>query len=224
MVTKIYLVRHAEAEGNVREFFQGNIDTVLTEKGEQQLECLAERFRGVHLDAMYASPFQRAMLTAEAVNRHHGLKIEPEYELREINGGEWEGRFWKDLPALYPDAYRLWTTDMAAFCAPNGDAMTEVYARMQAALTKIAKAHAAETVAVVSHGCALRNFLAFVESGRIEGLPGVGWSDNTAISLVEYDGETGAWKLIFKNDSAHLPPELSTLRSSAWNRYEKESE
>ena len=224
MVTKIYLVRHAEAEGNVKEFFQGNIDTPLTEKGEQQLECLAERFRPVHLDAMYASPFQRAMLTAEAVDRYHDLPIEPEYALREINGGEWEGRFWKDLPALYPDAYRLWTTDMPAFCAPNGDAMTDVYNRMQNVLTEIAKAHFGETVAVVSHGCALRNFLAYVESGTINGLADVGWSDNTAVSLVEYDGESDAWKLVYKNDSAHLTPELSTLRGSAWNRYEKESE
>ena len=33
MVTKLYLVRHAEAEGNAEEFFQGNLDTALTEKG-----------------------------------------------------------------------------------------------------------------------------------------------------------------------------------------------
>ena len=220
MVTSVYLVRHAEAEGNQKEFFQGNIDTPLTEKGEQQLEYLAERFRGVHLDAIYFSPFQRTRLTAEAVNRHHGLNMIPEFELREINGGEWEGRSWSDLPSAFPKEYLLWTKDMAHFRAPSGDAMIDVYQRMRAAITAIAAEHAGETVAVFSHGCALRNFLSFAEFGTVNGLPDVGWSDNTAVSLAEYDTDTGAWRLVFKNDSSHLPPELSTLRQSAWNRYE----
>ena len=224
MVTTLYLVRHAEAEGNVREFFQGNTDTALTEKGRRQLDCLAERFRGIPLDAVYTSPFQRALQTAEAVNRHHGLPLHQEFALREINGGDWEGRTWAEIPLLYPEQYALWTQKLWAFCAPQGEAMPDVYRRMQETLTQIAQASAGKTVAVVSHGCALRNFLAFAESGCIEGLPEVGWSDNTAVSLVEYDGDTGKWSLRFKNDASHLPPELSTLRNSAWNRYEKEQE
>ena len=222
MVTKLYLVRHAEAEGNAREFFQGNIDTPLTEKGEMQLQCLAERFREIPLDAVYTSPFQRAKLTAEAVNRSHGLPISPEYDLREINGGQWEGRTWAELPQLFPRQYELWTTKMWLFCAPEGDAMTDVYYRMQKVMENIARENPGRTAAVVSHGCALRNFLAAVEFHSISGLPDVGWSDNTAVSLVEFDHDTGKWSLIFKNDSTHLTPELSTLRTSHWNRYDEE--
>ncbi|MBR6107441.1 MAG: histidine phosphatase family protein [Oscillospiraceae bacterium] len=222
MVTRLYLVRHAEAEGNVREFFQGNIDTDLTEKGRAQLACLAERFRDVPLEAVYTSPFQRALQTAEAVNLHHGLELHKDFALREISGGCWEGKKWADLPQLYPQQYACWTQNMKQFHAPDGDAMTDVYNRMRVALTRIAAENPGRTIAVVSHGCALRNFLAFAESGCIEGLPDVGWSDNTAVSLVEYDCGSGAWTLIYKNDSTHLPPALSTLRNSAWNRYEKE--
>ena len=221
MVTKIYLVRHAEAEGNAKEFFQGSIDTPLTEKGKQQLTYLAKRFADIPLDAIYSSPFQRAKLTAEAVNRSHALPITPEYELREINGGEWENTAWADLPALFPQQYELWTQKMWLFCAPQGDAMTDVYERMRAVLTKIAKENAGKTVAVVSHGCAVRNFLASIEFGDISGFPDVGWADNTAVSLTEYDHNTGRWSLIFKNDSSHLPAELSTLRKSKWNQYDE---
>ena len=46
-MVKIYLVRHAEAQGNVEEFFQGHIDTDVSEKGRKQLECLAERFKDI---------------------------------------------------------------------------------------------------------------------------------------------------------------------------------
>ncbi|MCQ2417957.1 MAG: histidine phosphatase family protein [Oscillospiraceae bacterium] len=223
MVTRIYLVRHAEAEGNVKEFFQGNIDTQLTEKGTQQLECLSARFKDVPFEAVYASPLRRAILTAEAVNRYHHLPLSPEYELREINGGRWEGKKWADFPSLNPEQYLHWTNDMWHFCAPDGEAMTEVYDRMIQVMGRIARENEGRTVAVISHGCAVRNFLAYVESGTIEGLPAVGWSDNTAVSLMEYDCEKDSWKLIFKNDASHLPEELSTLRKSNWNQYEKES-
>ncbi len=222
MVTTLYLVRHAEAAGNAQEFFQGTINTALTERGLRQLEYLAARFRGIPLEMIWTSPYQRAKMTADAVNRHHALPLQTEEQLREINGGEWESLKWTELPVRYPQEYRMWTEHMAQFKAPNGDAMTDVYARMQAVMTGIARAAAGKTIAVVSHGCALRNFLSFVEFGTIAGLPDVGWADNTAVSLVEYDCDTGKWKLNYKNDSSHLPPECSTLRHSAWNRYEKD--
>ena len=209
MVTTIYLIRHAEAEGNVVPFFQGSLDTALTEKGEQQLEYLAERFRGIPLDAIYFSPYQRARMTAEAVNRYHNLNMIPEYDLRELNGGSWEGRRITDLRDEYPEEFQVWVEHMQDFQAPNGDAMTEVYARMRRIMQKIADENPGKTVAVFTHGCALRNFLSYVESGSITGLPAVGWGDNSAVSLVEYDTESG-WKLIFKNDSSHLPQDAHT--------------
>ena len=202
MVTKIYLIRHAEAEGNAVPFFQGSLDTCLTEKGEQQLDYLAARFCDIPLEAIYFSPFQRTRLTAEAVNRNHGLEMIPEYELREINGGKWEGRRIADLHKDYPEAFRLWREKMHEFAAPDGATMCEVYDRMRKAVQHIAEENPGRTIAVFTHGCALRNFLSFVESGTIEGRNAVGWGDNTAVSLAEY--ETG-WRLIYKNNSAHLP-------------------
>ena len=42
-----------------------------------------------------------------------------------------------------------------------------------------------------------------------------GWSDNTAVSLIEYDDELMP-HIIFKNDSSHLKDGLSTLAVSKW--------
>lgn len=223
MVTTIYLVRHAEADGNVKEFYQGGTDTQITEKGRRQLAHLAERFRNVPLDAVYASPYARAVATAEAVNLHHKLPIIRESELRELCGGLWEKMPWAEIPKHFPAEHLLWTTQMQDFCAPEGDRMTDVYARMQAALTRIAEANAGKTVAVVSHGCALRNFLCFVEFNDITRLSDVGWADNTAVSCVTYDPEKG-FSLVRKNDSSHLPPECSTIAGSKWCRYETAKE
>ena len=148
-------------------------------------------------------------MTAEAVNRYHNLNMIPEYDLRELNGGSWEGRRIPDLREEYPKEFQVWVEHMQDFQAPNGDAMTEVYDRMRGIMQKIADEKPGKTVAVFTHGCALRNFLGFVESGSIAGLPAVGWGDNTAVSLVEYDTGSG-WKLIYKNDSSHLPQNAHT--------------
>ena len=46
-MTTLYLVRHAEAEGNIKEFFQGRIDTEISENGRKQLELLRSEERRV---------------------------------------------------------------------------------------------------------------------------------------------------------------------------------
>lgn len=220
MVTTVYLVRHAEAEGNINETFQGMIDTDVTEKGHRQLDCLAERFRDIPITALYSSPLKRTRATADAVNRYHNLPIQLDASLVEINGGDWEGVAWADLPTRFPDAYQDWQSNMSEFKAPNGETMQEVFARMQKAVCEIAAKHPGETIAVVSHGCALRNFLCFAANDPITKLCDVGWADNTAVSCVTY--ENGAVSLMFKNDASHLPQELSTLAVSKWCKYEED--
>ena len=102
-------------------------------------------------------PLQRAMYTAEAVDGAHGLPIVQDRRLVEIHGGVWEGSPGKccRCSARYKASngtVRLWD-----FHPRKGEAMREVYSRMAEALTEIAAAHPDETVAVASHGCAIRN-------------------------------------------------------------------
>lgn len=214
-MVKMYLVRHAEAQGNILEFFQGHTDCDVTEKGLKQLDMLSLRFRNVDFDAVYSSPLTRAVKTAEAVNRFKGLPIVTDERLIEINGGVWEGKKWTDIERDYPDDHSVWRHTPWKFDPPQGESMEHIYARMVGAVTDIAEKNQGKTVVVVSHGCALKNYLAHVEYGDITRLDDVGWSDNTAVSLVEFD-DNMIPKIIYKNDSSHLPQELSTLAFSRW--------
>lgn len=211
----MYLVRHAEAQGNILEFFQGHTDCDVTEKGLKQLDMLSLRFRNVDFDAVYSSPLIRAVKTAEAVNRFKGLPIVTDSRLIEINGGVWEGQKWTDIERNYPEDHAIWRNTPWEFDPPDGESMESVYERIKAALTDIAAQNDGKTVVVVSHGCSLKNFLAYAEFGDIKRLNDVGWSDNTAVSLIEFD-DNMIPKIIYKNDSSHLPQELSTLAFSRW--------
>ena len=74
-MTKIYLIRHAEAEGNLYRVYQGQYDTLLTETGMLQVQALGERFRDIHVDAVYSSDLYRAACTAVVICRMKGLPL-----------------------------------------------------------------------------------------------------------------------------------------------------
>lgn len=68
-MTTIYLIRHAQAAGNVGHVFQGHVNSNLSPLGYAQLEYLARRGQELHPDIVYSSPLKRAAETAKAVNR-----------------------------------------------------------------------------------------------------------------------------------------------------------
>ena len=197
-MTKIILVRHCEAMGNLNRQFQGHTDAEVTETGKKQLELLALRMRNVKIDYLYSSPLKRAYATAEAINQYHHLPIHVDADLMEINGGYWEGGPWNDFSTLYPEDYSLWENEP----------------------WKFAQAHEGKTSCVATHGCAIRNFLCYAGGKPIEELNSVDWCDNTAISVVEYDSHLVP-HIVCQNDAAHLNPEISTFEKQDWWRPEK---
>ena len=50
--TDLYIIRHCEAVGNRDRTFQGISDCDITELGQRQLECVAERFKDIKPDAI----------------------------------------------------------------------------------------------------------------------------------------------------------------------------
>lgn len=213
--TTVYLIRHAEAAGNVGGFFQGHTNSELTEKGYKQLEYLKERCKEIPFEVIYCSPLIRTIETAKAVNYYHDLPINTHEGLKEINGGLFEGKLWEDLPKLYPEEYKLWEGKHYEFDIEYGESMREVYARMRDTVTKIADGNRGKIIGVVSHGCAIRNFLCYASGYPIEKLDEMGWSDNTAISCVEFDDELNP-HIVFKDDSQHLDEESSTMANQTW--------
>lgn len=216
MVTTIYLVRHCEARGNVDREFHGSFDSDITDGGLIQLERLTERFRDISIDALYSSPLKRARLTADAINRHHGLPVRVDDRLKELNGGLWEKNKWAELPALFPESSDAWGSRPHEFEAPEGETMRELYERMREALCEIAAAHEGQTVAVASHGCAIRNALCWGLTGDMSRLGDIPWCDNTAVSVFRF--ENGNVSVPLYNDSSHLDAETSTLEKQNWWR------
>lgn len=90
---KIYLTRHGETVWNTKDWVQGMTDIPLNGNGMQQAEQLAEQMAGVHLDVVYTSQLQRAMVTGRMVAERHGsCRLEVCDAINEMNFGKYEGR------------------------------------------------------------------------------------------------------------------------------------
>lgn len=80
---KLYIVRHAESEGNAQKLHQGR-NASLTQKGFQQAQVLANRFKTISIDAILSSDLKRARLTAGFIGQVVKKEITLTHLLREL--------------------------------------------------------------------------------------------------------------------------------------------
>lgn len=220
--TKIILVRHCEARGNVDRVFQGHWNGDITDNGIIQLEHLSLRMRDFPFDYLYSSPLRRTVATARACNTYYHKPIHIIQNVIEINGGEWEGKKFASFPQDFPEAARYWAQEPWNFVAPGGESMQSVYNRMRDTVSMLARRHQGKRICIVSHGCAIRNFLCFAKGWELDRIDQVDWCDNTGISVAEFDEDFNI-SLLLENDSAHLPSERATLAKQSWWKKENKA-
>lgn len=217
-MTTVYLVRHAEAEGNLYRRIHGWYDALITENGYRQIKALEERFRDTDVDAVYSSDLFRTRTTAGAVAGPRRLEVRTLSGLREVHMGEWEDRTWGEVRRTQPQLLDAFNANSRDWRAPGGENLEEVGVRVARSLWDIAQAHPEGTVAVFCHGTAIRQAVAQLRGLTWEERCAQGHSDNTAVTCLKMGA--GRVEVVFENDNSHLPSQLSTLARQAWWRKE----
>ena len=213
-MTTIYLVRHAEAEGNLYRRIHGWYDALITDNGFAQMKCLEERFRDIPVDTVWSSDLYRTKTTARAVYVPKGLTLHTDPQLRELNFGTWEDKTWGEVYQHEEGEIIRFNASDPTWRAPGGENLAEAGARLQHAITRIARENPDKTVAIFSHGTAIRQFLANVQGLSPQEWGKLSHSENTAVSCLTFDGEH--FTVRFQNDASHLPQELTTLGKQLW--------
>lgn len=205
-LTKVYLIRHGTTDNNRKGIFQGSVDVALSDQGLSQAKCLAKRFAGVKLDAIYTSPLIRARQTAEALAGEHRLIVTAEPLLTELDGGLLEGYDGERNNRLYPEQMKNMRERPGLFHAPGGESSREVYDRMIRAMDGIVQKHPSGSAAVVSHGFAIQLYLGYVKKAPFEQI-GHSIVGNASVSTIYYDEDYNAYEGLV-NDESHIPEEL----------------
>jgi broad specificity phosphatase PhoE len=157
-MTTFLLIRHGETDANGQSIMGWKAGWSLNARGKQQVEKLAEKLEPLPLRAVYTSPLERALETAAAVARRHGLVPCPLDDLGEMRLGAWEGKSFAELDHL--EHFKRFNAYRSTVRAPGGELMLETQTRMVARLAALAHQHPGETIAVVSHGDPLRAVVA----------------------------------------------------------------
>jgi len=212
MKTTLLLIRHGESLANREAYFAGQLDPELMEKGIEQAIMSAEFVKeNYKVSSIYSSDLKRAYRTAECFAETLGLDIIKEEGLREINGGDFQGKKYAELQKLYPEEYgNLWFNDTGKVQCPNGETMKELGERVIVSLERIAKKNKGKTVLVSTHAAVIRVAQCIVERGSVENLVKTPWVSNASVTEITYDD--GRWELICASIDEHLK-ELKTTFS-----------
>ncbi|NQS71862.1 MAG: histidine phosphatase family protein [Desulfobulbaceae bacterium] len=187
-VTRLYLIRHGETEENRNGILVGSTDVPLNDTGRYQSLTLADALQELHIDAIFASPLQRAVETA-ILAFGKDARIITDSSLREFHFGQWEGLHFTEISKRYPELWKTWIHDWENTDIPEAEAFSAFTKRVLDFCTEILRNHAGKNLALVSHGGCIRALLGQYFSGSA----GAGyWKfkvENATLSEVEFAGE-----------------------------------
>jgi broad specificity phosphatase PhoE len=155
MALTLLLARHGQTDLNVDERWQGRLDLPLNTTGLAQAQRLALDLP-TGIDAIVASPMQRARQTAAPAAQKWGLPVAFDADFRERDFGVFEGLTEAEVGQQFPElaacnaAYR-WDME-----PPGAESTRAVVDRVARGLQRLREQHEGRTVLLVSHGFVVR--------------------------------------------------------------------
>lgn len=153
-MTTLLLVRHAHTDAVGRSLAGRAAGVALSPDGRVQAARLAARLASETLDAVYTSPLERAVRTAEAIAEPRGLQVAVEDGLTELDFGGWTGA---RIDTLEPDErWRRFNVFRSGTRIPDGELALEAQVRVVCALLRLRERHPQGTILAVSHADVIR--------------------------------------------------------------------
>ena len=145
MQTTIYLIRHGEVHNPEGIIYGRLLGYGLSEKGKREVEKTAEFLTDQHIDALYASPLERARQSAEIIQNK--LNLPEVYITEKIIEmlTSYQGSKFSDLDMLQSEVYLKPLN-------PTDETIEQLANRMLEFVQEMIKNHPGEHIAVVSHG------------------------------------------------------------------------
>ncbi|MFI6697752.1 histidine phosphatase family protein [Streptomyces sp. NPDC050509] len=192
---RLLLIRHGQTPSNLA----GLLDTAapgpgLTGTGERQAAALPAVLADEDIGALYVSTLVRTRLTAAPLAAARGLEIRVREGIRELAAGELEMRGDEESVRRYLTTAFAWSAGETELRMPGGESGAEALARFDAVVAEAA-ATGAGTVALVSHGAAIRMWTAARAQNVEVDFAAAHALANTGVVALEGTSEAG-WKAL----------------------------
>ncbi|HEY5222696.1 MAG TPA: histidine phosphatase family protein [Microbacteriaceae bacterium] len=194
---RLLLIRHGQTIDNVHGALGTEVPgPPLTALGRKQAAAIPAALATEPLAAIYVSTMLRTQLTAAPLAHDRRLAATVITGLQEIYAGSLEQRADPEAIQSYIGAVVAWRHDLSVRI-PGGEDGNDFFGRYNAAIDAIASQHDG-TVAVISHGAAIRTWTSSVACNIDEEFTRTHELTNTAIVTLEGAPTTG-WVLTHWN-------------------------
>src|SRR5574339_475660 len=125
----LLLIRHGENDYVKTSKLAGRLPGIhLNERGQKQAQALGEALGPVPIKALYSSPLERAMETAQPIATSHKLEICQEPGLMDADVGKWQGKSLKVLRLT--NAWKIVQHSPSRFQFPEGESFIDLQTRI----------------------------------------------------------------------------------------------
>jgi broad specificity phosphatase PhoE len=154
----VILVRHGQTDENVSGKISGQGPAPLNVRGREQAALAAAVLMPLGVTHLFSSPVARARQTADILAQHLQMHIEEVTDLREVDYGEWEGKFFHDI-RQHPIAQQVFHDPIQAVF-PHGESLPAVQQRGVQVIEGLRCQQPQGVITLVSHGDVIRTVLA----------------------------------------------------------------
>lgn len=179
---RVLLWRHGQTDWNIANRFQGHSDIPLNDVGRYQARQAAKILAGMNPTEIISSDLVRAKDTAQTLADLVGINVTSFENLRETNGGLWEGRTGAENRAEDFQNFIRWIDGDDNPAGTTGEKRSAVAARAIDVINKVLNGKSDQLLIVATHGgtarCVLGQLLQLPLShwGVIGGLSNASWS------------------------------------------------
>ncbi|WP_372647976.1 histidine phosphatase family protein [Draconibacterium sp.] len=188
MATEITIIRHGETVWNRQKRIQGQRNSKLSENGITQAQLVAKALAKREFDVLVSSDLERAVETANIINKQLVLPHEYNANLRERLFGIFEGKNFAEIEEKYPEEFRRFKERDAGFVVPGGESIEQMYKRVTSEIEAISRKYKDQKVLIVSHGLVLEMMMYKTFNLKLDE-PRAFSINNSSISSFYIDGD-----------------------------------
>ena len=202
---RIVLWRHGQTDWNVENRFQGHSDIPLNKVGHYQASEAAKVLAALRPDRIISSDLIRAQETAAALAALTDIKVEINPNLRETDGGLWEGKLASENRATHGELFANWYEGGDEPAGVTGERRSDVAKRAVAVIEK-ETTNFSGTIVFVTHGGTVRSVLGSILKLPIAQWGVIGGLSNACWSILELTKHhTGSKWYLAEHNAGSLP-------------------
>lgn len=196
---QLILIRHGETDKNLNKSLHAVNDAqALNLTGREQIEATVGRLRELSPSKIYSSTEKRAVESAQILAQRLGIPLEQIEGIQERNFGLFIGKSWDEVKKIL---FPMTLKERYEYVPPCGESWKAFETRLIAAIKRIVEDNKDKTVAVVTHGGAIKALMPFLlkapKEESYKHVPG-----NASLTIFDFDDK--GFHQVAVNDASHL--------------------